>query len=274
MPELPEVETTRRGIEPHLVNQTVAKVVIRTPKLRWPIPKNLNRLLAGKTILAVERRAKYLLIYFAEQKANVLIIHLGMTGSLRILPEPVRAQKHEHFDLQLGNGMVLRYQDPRKFGAILWTNEDPLQHPLLVRLGPEPLARAFTADYLFKKIQQKKQPIKQVIMDNHVVVGVGNIYANESCFLAGIHPLKAAGQLTQTECSDLVKAIKLILRKAIKAGGTTLQDFLQSDGEPGYFKQKLNVYGREGEACFVCGSTLIREVVGQRATVFCEACQS
>ena len=279
MPELPEVETTCRGIAPHLVNQTIKQVITRTPKLRWPIPKNLDQLLAGSKIVSTKRRAKYIIIHFTPDSRlptpdSFLLIHLGMTGSLRILTESIEPTKHDHFDLSLNNGTTLRYRDPRKFGAILWTNEDPSRHPLLAKLGPEPLSRQFTAKYLLSAIQTRNTPIKQCIMDNHIVVGVGNIYANESCFLASIHPLQPAKTLSEKQCQDLVKAIKQILRRAIKAGGTTLQDFVNSEGKPGYFKQQLNVYGREGEACYQCGTTLQREVLGQRATVFCQKCQA
>lgn len=271
MPELPEVETTRRGITKHITGQTVTDVIVRQYQLRWPIPRNIKQLLKGATINSVLRRGKYLLL---TTDKGTLLVHLGMSGSLRITDPSTLPEKHDHFELVFSSGVCLRLRDPRRFGAVLWTKGDPGQHKLLVNLGPEPLTDDFTTDYLFNKTRKRKQAIKQFIMDSHVVVGVGNIYASEALFLAGIRPGMAAGRVTRARAGLLVDAVKQVLQAAIKQGGTTLRDFTASDGQPGYFKQQLNVYGRGGEPCLRCGTAirLIRQ--GQRASYYCPVCQS
>lgn len=270
MPELPEVETTCNGISKYLINKMVAKVIIRQPKLRWPIPSSIKKILPQQKILSVERRAKYILI---TTKSGTLILHLGMSGSLRIVKSNTPFDKHDHFDLILKNGDCLRLHDPRRFGAVLWTNKPPLEHKLLCKLGPEPLTENFTADDLYTESRKRKVTIKQFIMNGHIVVGVGNIYASEALFLAGIHPRKAAGKVSLARYEKLVKAIKKVLAAAIKQGGTTLKDFTQSDGKPGYFQQKLNVYGRKDEACVICKKPISHCMLGQRATYYCTQCQ-
>ena len=270
MPELPEVETAARGIAPHVTAQRVLRAVVRDPRLRRPIPRNFAAQLSGRTITAVTRRGKYLLL---TTDAGTLIIHLGMSGSLRLVPVATPPQKHDHVDLQLSNGMALRLRDPRRFGLMVWTRRDPLDHPLLKALGPEPLDAGFDGEELFQRSRGRRVPIKQFIMDAKVVVGVGNIYANEALFVAGVHPLRAAGEVSREEYRVLAKGIKQVLRHAISRGGTTLRDFVAEDGRPGYFQQQLKVYGREGEACRRCGQGLEGLRLGQRATYFCRRCQ-
>lgn len=270
MPELPEVETTRRGITPHILGHNISDVVIRQRKLRWPIPRGLAQKLRGQTIQAVERRAKYLLL---KTDIGTLILHLGMSGSLRILPAETPAEKHDHFDMLFNNGQCLRLTDPRRFGAVLWSKEPVEQHKLIQHLGPEPLSEAFDITELYNKSRGRKVSVKQFIMDGKVVVGVGNIYASEALFLAGIHPKKAAGKISQPRYELLTAAIKHILAAAIKQGGTTLRDFVGGDGKPGYFSQQLNVYGRTGEPCTTCGQPIKQLTLGQRSTYFCPKCQ-
>jgi len=270
MPELPEVETTRRGITPHLASQTISKVIVRQRQLRWPIPSNLNKLLSGQTITAIDRRAKYLLLNTTN---GTLIIHLGMSGSLRVLLQHTPATKHDHIDILLNNGSLLRLRDPRRFGAVLWSKLDPSKHKLLHQLGVEPLSRALNGEYLFNKAKNRKIAIKQMIMDSHIVVGIGNIYANEALFVAGILPSVPAGNLTMERMDNLSRAIKKVLNKAIKSGGTSLRDFVQSDGKPGYFQQQLNVYNRSDQTCLRCGNPISMVKQGQRATYFCSHCQ-
>ena len=270
MPELPEVETSRRGISPHIIGKQVEQVVVRQARLRWPVPDNLATELLGQTLLTVQRRGKYLLLEFAH---GYVLIHLGMSGSLRITSLSEPPGKHDHIDWLLSDGTVLRYNDPRKFGAVLWTTT-PLQHPLLIALGPEPLSAAFTGDYLYQKSRQRRIPVKSFIMDSHIVVGVGNIYANESLFKAGIHPLREAGSLSHANYACLANSIVEVLDSAITQGGTTLRDYVNPQGKPGYFQQTLNVYGRRGEPCRIC-STLIEPLkIAQRASYFCPRCQS
>lgn len=270
MPELPEVETTLRGIAPHLAGQVVADVIIRNAKLRWPIPKNLPKLLGGQRVSGLHRRAKYLLIHFAQ---GTLILHLGMSGSLRILTTPTPPDKHDHFDLVLANGIIMRLRDPRKFGAVLWQVGDVSEHPLLAKLGPEPLLDAFNADYLYRATRKRSAAIKLLIMDSHVVVGVGNIYANEALFRAGIKPQLASGKVSLLRCEKLVSEIRATLGEAIKLGGSSLRDYVDSDGKQGYFQQHYWVYGRAGEPCKRCG-TLIRLIKqGQRSSFYCPVCQ-
>lgn len=270
MPELPEVETTLRGIEPHLMQQMITKVIVRHYGLRWPIDQNINKKLIGNQIEALARRGKYLLLRATH---GTIIIHLGMSGRLAILNKNTPAQKHDHVDLEFSNQKILRFTDPRRFGAFLWTQDSPDTHVLLNHLGPEPLENSFSGDYLFKRAQHKKLPVKTFIMDQKIVVGVGNIYANEALFLSGIHPNVPAKTITLQRYETLVKNIKVILRKAIKQGGTTLKDFLNSEGKPGYFSQNLHVYGRENKPCTHCGTTLMGIQIGKRATVLCPKCQ-
>ena len=270
MPELPEVETTRRGIESHLLDQRVGRVSIRNPRLRWPIPPELPELLRGRKILAVDRRGKYLLIRFHH---GHLLIHLGMSGSLRVLEAGLAAHKHDHFDLCLGSGLCLRLRDPRRFGAVLWTSDPPQQHPLLASLGPEPLGDDFDGDYLYLQGRSRRSAIKNLIMDSHVVVGVGNIYASESLFMAGIHPSRPSNRISAERYDVLAGAIRTVLTAAIAQGGTTLRDFRQEDGRPGYFAQQLQVYGRAGEPCPECGTPIRSRVIGQRSSYFCCRCQ-
>jgi formamidopyrimidine-DNA glycosylase len=270
MPELPEVETTCRGIAPHLTDRVVADVIVRHPQLRWPVPRALAGKLRGCVIQSVERRAKYLLLRFVH---GTLILHLGMSGSLRLVDAATPVGKHEHFDLVLDSGRALRLTDPRRFGAVLWTRDDPARHELLRNLGPEPLGEGFDAMYLYLASRRRKTAIKLFIMDSKVVVGVGNIYASEALFRAGIHPARAAGSLSRERCARLAEAIREVLLEAIKQGGTTLRDFTGGDGKPGYFAQALRVYGRAGEPCTACGATIKQTRQGQRSTYYCPRCQ-
>lgn len=270
MPELPEVETTLRGLTPHLSGQRIAQIIVRNPHLRWPVPQNLPALLRGQSIRKMQRRAKYLLL---ECDSGTLILHLGMSGSLRVLPANTPAEKHDHFDLLLDNGTLMRLRDPRRFGAVLWHEGDIAQHPLLAKLGPEPLLQDFTAAYLYRVTRKRGAAVKLAIMDSHVVVGVGNIYASESLFRAGIRPQLAAGKLSLPRCARLVQTIRETLAAAIKQGGSTLRDFVDSNGKPGYFQQSYRVYGRTGEPCRVCGSAIKQIVQGQRSTFYCPQCQ-
>lgn len=269
MPELPEVETTRRGIEPHVDQQSVTAFVVRDPRLRWPVPTEIPQHILDQQVRSVARRGKYLLIRFDE---GDLMIHLGMSGSLRVLPTGTPPAKHDHVDLVLNNGKLVRLTDPRRFGSVLWQDKGAV-HPLLAKLGPEPLSDAFDVDYLFKASRNRSLPVKQFIMTSEVVVGVGNIYANESLFKAGIDPRKPAGKISKQRYARLVQEIKTVLEYAITRGGTTLRDFLSSDGKPGYFAQELSVYGRGGEPCKQCGKPLKEVRMGQRTTVFCNGCQ-
>ncbi len=270
MPELPEVETTRRGIAPYVEQQTVRRVLVREQRLRWPVPTRLNSYLKQQRIVSVRRRGKYLLFH---NDNGCMLLHLGMSGKLFLVDADRPVQKHDHIDFEFSNNLCLRLNDPRRFGSIHWTRNDPLQHKLLANLGPEPLSKAFTTDYLKLKAVKRKTAIKSFIMDSHIVVGVGNIYANEALFKANIDPERAAGAIGYVRLERLVAAIKQTLRDAIKAGGTTLRDFRQSSGKPGYFSQQLLVYGRGGEPCLVCGNTLREIRLGQRTTVYCGRCQ-
>ncbi|MGS0689657.1 bifunctional DNA-formamidopyrimidine glycosylase/DNA-(apurinic or apyrimidinic site) lyase [Shewanella sp. 0m-8] len=269
MPELPEVEVTRQGVSPYLIGNEVTDLIIRNPSLRWPVP-DIAKQIIGQTIRNVRRRAKYLLI---DTDAGTTIVHLGMSGSLRILPASTPVEKHDHIDLVLASGKALRFNDPRRFGAWLWCELPEQAHPLLSKLGPEPLTDAFNAPYLLEALANKKKAIKLCLMDNHIVVGVGNIYANEALFAAGIHPQTEAGKVDAERITILVSEVKQILARAIEQGGTTLKDFTNADGKPGYFAQKLHVYGRGGETCTQCGHMLSEIKLGQRATVFCSLCQ-
>lgn len=269
MPELPEVETTRRGLAPHLEGKRIRGVVLRRPDLRWPIPKEIESVLPGQRIDAVRRRAKYLLL---DTAAGSALLHLGMTGSLRVLPASTPIGAHDHVDLQLSSGRVMRFNDPRRFGSLLWQPAGET-HELLRALGPEPLADEFDGDYLFARSRNRKAPVKTFLMDQGVVVGVGNIYAAESLFRAGISPLRAAGKVSRERYAALAAAVKDILAYAIVRGGTTLRDFISPDGAPGYFEQELSAYGRGGQPCPNCGRPLKFANIGQRASVWCGYCQ-
>lgn len=268
MPELPEVETTLRGVAPHLVGRKIMEITVRDRRLRWPVPDRIHDL-AGRKIDSARRRGKYLLF---ETGAGTLLLHLGMSGSLRIVDPDTPWRKHDHVGILLGSGKQLRFHDPRRFGCVLVVDE-PEKHPLLAGLGPEPLEDAFTADHLFAQSRGKTCAVKVFIMDSKVVVGVGNIYACEALFLAGIRPTRAAGKVTRAEYVKLVQAIKRVLGASIEAGGTTLRDFLNEKGEPGYFAQSLRVYDREDQPCRRCDGTVKRIVLGQRSTYFCPKCQ-
>lgn len=268
MPELPEVETSRRGIEPHVTGLVVDKLCVRHWQLRWPIPDNLPRLLQGAVLQAVDRRGKYLVLRFAHGCA---LIHLGMSGSVRIVDVAEPAAKHDHFDLVFGD-KVLRYTDPRRFGSLLWA-EKLDEHKLICDMGPEPLSDDFSWPYLYEQSRKRKQPLKTFIMDGKLVVGVGNIYANEALFLSGIKPIRLAGKLTKREAQCLTENIKLVLSRAIERGGTTLKDFVGGDGKPGYFAQELLVYGRGGQPCVTCAKPLKEVRIAQRSTVYCTQCQ-
>jgi len=269
MPELPEVETTRRGLAPHLIGQRVVALDIRQPRLRWPIPRALCTQLPGQRIEGIERRAKYLLVHTEPGSA---LLHLGMSGSLRVLPGSTPAGLHDHVDWRLGSGQVLRFTDPRRFGSQLWQPRGET-HELLAGLGPEPLSVDFDGDLLWTRSRGRKAAVKLFLMDQAIVVGVGNIYASEALFAAGIHPKRAAGSVSRERYARLALEVKRILAHAIKRGGTTLRDFISPDGVPGYFEQELFVYGRAGEACKVCSAPIRASVIGQRSTFFCTHCQ-
>lgn len=269
MPELPEVETSRRGIAPWVLNREVRGVVVRDRRLRWPVPGEIDRVLPGQVIRSLSRRAKYLLF---ETSAGTAMLHLGMSGSLRIIDAKEPAGKHDHVDILFDSGKALRFRDPRRFGSLLWTRE-PHRHNLLRYLGPEPLSDNFYGDYLFRKARGRRVSVKQFIMNSSVVVGVGNIYANEALFLGGIHPKRSAGRIAPARMDKLATAIKTVLQSAIDAGGTTLRDFHGGDGEPGYFQLQLDVYGRDGEPCHRCARPISVRVLGQRSTFYCKDCQ-
>jgi formamidopyrimidine-DNA glycosylase len=268
MPELPEVEVTRRGLAPQLAGRVISSVAVRQPQLRWPVPKAV-RLLAGRKVRAVHRRGKYLLVDCGD---GHLILHLGMSGSLRVLPPGTPAEKHDHFDLVLGD-RLLRLRDPRRFGAVLWTEDAVHTHPLIANLGIEPLSRALDAARLHALTRGHRAPIKQFLMDGRRIVGVGNIYASESLFRAGISPRTRTNRLTLERCARLSKAIKDTLRAAIRAGGSSLRDYVGADGHRGDSQSRHRVYDREGQACRRCGGAIKRLVQGQRSTFFCPRCQ-
>lgn len=269
MPELPEVETSRRGIAPWVEHQQVRKVTIRERRLRWPVPHDIDRHLPGSFISALTRRAKYLLF---TTEGGTLLLHLGMSGSLRIVDPAEPAGKHDHVDIEVGNGKALRFRDPRRFGSLLWT-ADPMKHPLLANLGPEPLSEEFDGAHLWNAARGRRLAVKSFIMNAAVVVGVGNIYASESLFLARIHPKRRADRISATRMALLAASIKAVLERAIAAGGTTLRDFHGGDGEPGYFRQQLDVYDRGGLPCRVCGTLITVAVIGQRSSYYCRRCQ-
>lgn len=269
MPELPEVETTKRGIAPHLEGYAVDNIIVRQPKLRWPVPDSLQQM-QNQTVNKVRRRAKYLLL---DTAVGTCIIHLGMSGSLRIVGAGVLPEKHDHVDIGFKNGKVLRLRDPRRFGSILWTQEPVEQHKLIANLGPEPLSDEFTAQYLHHQAKNRQVSIKVFIMNAHMVVGVGNIYASESLFMAGIHPKRAAGRVSLKRLEILVASIKCVLQASIEQGGTTLKDFANADGQSGYFQVTLQAYGRAGQACPCCKMLIKQIKLGQRSTFYCSSCQ-
>ena len=269
MPELPEVETTRRGIAPYLIGRRVDSLAIRQPRLRWPIPPALRKNLPGQRITSVERRAKYLLVHTEPGSA---LLHLGMSGSLRVLPGDAPAGPHDHVDWRLDSGKILRFTDPRRFGSQLWQPPGTV-HKVLAGLGPEPLGDDFDGAYLFKRSRGRSAAVKVFLMDQAIVVGVGNIYASEALFHAGIHPKRAAGSVSRARYAKLAADVKRVLEYSIKRGGTTLRDFISPDSEPGYFEQELFVYGREGQPCKVCGTPIRAITLGQRSTYFCPRCQ-
>lgn len=270
VPELPEVETTRRGVSPLVTGRRVSAVVVRESRLRWPVPRALPERLTGRQVSAVERRAKYLLLRCG---AGTVLIHLGMSGSLRVVPAATPATPHDHVDIVLDDGQALRLRDPRRFGAVLWLTDDPSKHPLLAALGPEPLGDGFDGAYLHRHSRGRRASVKAFVMDSRVVVGVGNIYAAEGLFRAGIHPRRAAGRISAGRYHTLAVALRTVLSEAIDQGGTTLRDFVAEDGRPGYFRQRLNVYGRQGEPCLACATPLAGCRIAQRSTVYCPNCQ-
>ena len=270
MPELPEVETTRRGISPHVLNKPVIAVAIRQQQLRWPVPASLEQELVGSRITTVGRRAKYLLFYLEH---GCVILHLGMSGSLRIVHPSAPADKHDHVDIIFSDDTCLRLRDPRRFGSIHWTDRDPLEHPLLHHLGPEPLGQDFSASYLYSLSRGRTQSVKAFVMDSRSVVGVGNIYASEALFRSGIHPLRRAGNISLARYGALVGAIRGVLNAALAKGGTTLRDFVGGDGSPGYFRLELDVYDRAGEPCRTCRGGIRQIRQGQRSTYYCPQCQ-
>ena len=269
MPELPEVETTRRGLAPYDVGRTIARVEVREPRLRWPVARRLPSALADASIGTLERRAKYLLF---GTDAGTLLVHLGMSGSLRYLPELLEPAPHDHIDVHFDGGGTLRFNDPRRFGSFLLT-ATPGTHPLLKDLGPEPLGDEFDADYLWRSSRNRRVAIKQHLMNGRVVVGVGNIYASEALFRAGIHPRRMAGRIARERFEPLVSSVREVLRDAIEEGGTTLRNFVGGDGQPGYFSGSVRVYDRDGSPCLTCGTPIERRVLGQRATFYCPRCQ-
>ncbi len=270
MPELPEVETTRRGIAPAMIGRRVRDVIVRERRLRWPVEAGFESALRGATVRAVERRAKYLLIRF---DAGTLLVHLGMSGSLRVLDAAVAPRPHDHWDILLDSGRTLRFHDPRRFGSAHFTAGDPLDHPLLRRLAPEPLSEGFDGEYLHRASRGRTVALKHFIMNSRLVVGVGNIYASEALFRAALAPRRAARRLSRAQAQALARAIKAVLGEAIETGGTTLRDYVNADGAPGYFRQKLFVYERAGEPCRVCGTAIRQAVQGRRSTYWCPHCQ-
>jgi len=270
LPELPEVETTRRGLAPYARKRRITALCVYEPRLRWPVPRTLPRTVAGQRIRRIGRRAKYLLL---ELESGTLLMHLGMSGNLRAVPANTPRLTHDHFDLVLDSGLALRFNDPRRFGSLLYTRDDPARHPLLAKLAPEPFARAFDADYLWRVTRRRRVAIKQLLMNSQQVVGVGNIYASEALFRARIRPQRQARTLTHAEAARLVRSVRAVLRQAIRAGGTTLRDYLGADGAPGYFRQRLYVYERAGKPCRRCRTPVRAIPQGQRSTYYCPSCQ-
>ena len=271
MPELPEVETIRRGIAPWVTAQRITAVTVRDGRLRWPVPPTLATALTGRTVVTVMRRAKYLILRL--DAGGDLLVHLGMSGRLCILPGPAPHGRHDHIELALASGQVLRFTDPRRFGTVLLAPDGAERHPLLQRLGPEPLDPAFNVAYLLGRAAGRQLAAKLFLMDSHIVAGVGNIYANEALFLAGVHPDSPAGRISRVRMARLVGGVRQTLSQAIAAGGTTFRDFVGGDGQPGYFAQSLTVYGRQGQPCVRCARPLKVSRIGGRATVFCSSCQ-
>ena len=269
MPELPEVETSRRGIEPFVTDRIVQRVTIRNRALRWPVADDFETVFTGRTVASVSRRAKYLLFNTA---GGTAILHLGMSGSVTIVPGDAPAGVHDHVDILLDSDDILRFRDPRRFGSLHWA-DDPASHWLLRDLGPEPLGDDFDGDYLWQLSRGRRVAVKPFIMNAHVVVGVGNIYASEALFMSGIHPSRSAGRISAARYDALCEAIRDVLARAIRRGGTTLRDFLNSDGNPGYFAQELLTYDREGLPCFQCSTPIRRKVIGQRSSYYCPRCQ-
>jgi formamidopyrimidine-DNA glycosylase len=270
MPELPEVETARRGIAPWLEGQRIRALVVRERRLRWPVPRGMEAKMQGSVVDQVSRRGKYLLLSTARGTA---LMHLGMSGSVRVLRASAPPGKHDHFDIVLDSGDCVRYRDPRKFGSLLWTAEDPRMHPLLAGLGPEPLENEFSGDYLWRRARGRRVAIKTFLMNAAVVVGVGNIYASETLFRAGLNPRRAAGRISRADMARLADAVRGVLQEAVALGGTTLRDFHNGAGEPGYFSQALRVYDRAGNPCLACGTPIRHITQGQRSTYFCPGCQ-
>jgi len=269
MPELPEVEVCRMGVKPHIEQQQVKQVVVRQKQLRWPVPDEVKSI-EGQRVQAVDRRSKYLMLVF---ETGTVLVHLGMSGAIRVIDKQTPIIKHDHFDIEFNNGKVLRLNDPRRFGAVLWMPDHQDVDGILAKLGPEPLTEDFNAEYLYKKSRNRKMPIKNFLMNNQVVVGVGNIYANESLFKAGIHPEAQAGNVGKKRYESLTAIVKEVLAAAIKQGGTTLKDFTQTDGKPGYFAQELLVYGKAGKPCPTCQTPLMEVRQSNRSSVFCKTCQ-
>ncbi len=270
MPELPEVETTRLGLLPHVQGQRIARVIVRDRRLRWPVPADFAQRLKGRTVLDVLRRGKYLLW---DCETGYMLSHLGMSGSLRVLPNAEPAEKHDHIDIAFESGVAIRYTDPRRFGAMLWISGQDPAHPLLDPLGPEPLSPEFNAAYLYRSSRGRSVSVKEFIMNGHIVVGVGNIYASEALFASGVHPTRTAGKTSLARYEKIVDAIKQTLVKAIRAGGSSLRNYVQADGEPGYFQLNALVYDREGQPCRVCRAPIQALRQGQRSTYFCPRCQ-
>ena len=271
MPELPEVENTRRGLTRHVRRRRIAALHVYEPRLRWPVRRDLSRKVAGERIVRVARRGKYLLFGL---DSGTLLVHLGMSGNLRAVPADAARILHDHFDLVLDSGIALRFNDPRRFGSLIYSDTDPRQHPLLARLGPEPFSRAFNADYLLRITRGRRVAVKQLLMNSRLVVGLGNIYTSEALFRARIRPQRRAGTLTRAECARLVRGARAVLRYAIRAGGTTLRDYLGTDGMPGDFRQRLYVYERAGKPCRRCRAPIRALTQGQRSTYYCPFCQT
>jgi len=270
LPELPEVETTRRGLARYVRKRRIAALAVYEPRLRWPVTHDLPKQVAGQRIVHLGRRAKYLLLGL---ESGTLLLHLGMSGNLRAVPADTPRLTHDHFDLVLDSGLALRFNDPRRFGSLLYTRGAPAEHPLLATLGPEPFATAFDADYLFRITRRRRVAIKQLLMNSRLVVGVGNIYASEALFRARIRPQRQARTLSRADTARLVRGVRAVLNQAIRAGGTTLRDYLGADGAPGYFRQRLYVYERRGKPCRRCGTPVRAMVQGQRSTYYCPSCQ-
>jgi formamidopyrimidine-DNA glycosylase len=271
VPELPEVETVRRGLTPYLLRRRIDAVTVRESRLRWPIPADFAGRLSGRRVERLDRRGKYIIVTL--DSGDRVILHLGMSGRIRVLDPAEPLQKHDHVDWRLDSGRVLRFHDPRRFGAMLWWPAREREHALLRGMGPEPFSDAFDGDYLFRLSRGRSAAVKSFVMDGRIVVGAGNIYATEALFRAGIRPTRAAGRLTRADCTRLAERIREVLAEAVELGGTTLRDFAGADGESGYFQQALSVYGRDGQACRVCGTAIRRLVIGQRSSFYCPRCQ-